>query len=146
MQIQPQAHDPSPRFDHAMALVFYNAIKPNGLVLGYTDGRPVADTNQFEQIAKEADSRGEHFFFAVATLKPEWSDPNTHQKGKVTTPSKDKPSICRTAAKATSKNALIWVSIVTLKNIEATIQWRRRSTTNAKGSELRHRSIRDSPS
>ena len=85
-----EAHDPSPRFDHAMALEFYNVIKPNGLVLGYTDGRPVTNANQFEQIAKEADGRGEHFFFAVATLKPEWSDPNTHEKGKVTTPSKDK--------------------------------------------------------
>ena len=90
LRIDQQAHDPSPRFDHAMALEFYNVIKPNGLVLGYTDGRPVADANQFEQIAKEADGRGEHFFFAVATLKPEWSDPNTHEKGKVTTPSKDK--------------------------------------------------------
>ena len=79
-----------PRFDHSMALEFYNAIKPNGLVLGYTNGRPVADANQFEQIAKEADGRSEHFFFAVATLKPEWSDPNTHDKGSVTTPSKNK--------------------------------------------------------
>jgi hypothetical protein len=90
LRIDQQAHDPSPRFDHAMALEFYNAIKPNGLVLGYTDGRPVADADQFEQIAKEVDGRGKHFFFAVATLKPEWSNPNTHEKGKVTTPSKDK--------------------------------------------------------
>jgi hypothetical protein len=90
LRIDQQSHDPSPRFDHAMALEFYNAIKPNGLVLGYTYGRPVADANQFEQIAKEADGRRDHFFFAVATLKLEWSDPNTHEKGKVTTPSKDK--------------------------------------------------------
>ena len=73
-----------------MALEFYNAVRPNGLVVGYTEGWPVRNANQFEQIAKEADGRREHFFFAVARLKPEWSDPNTHEKGKVTTPSKDK--------------------------------------------------------
>ena len=53
-------------------------------------GSPVTDADRFEQIAKEADGRREHLFFAVARLKPEWSDPNTHEKGKVTTPSKDK--------------------------------------------------------
>jgi hypothetical protein len=90
LRIDQQDHDPSPRFDHEMALKFYNAVRPDGIVLGYTEGRPVRDANQFEQIANEADSRREHLFFAVATLKPEWSDPNTHKKGKVTTPSKDK--------------------------------------------------------
>ena len=90
LRIDQQAHDPSPHFDHEMALKFYNDVRPDGIVLGYTEGRPVRDANQFGQIANEADSRREHLFFAVATLKPEWSDPNTHEKGKVTTPSKDK--------------------------------------------------------
>jgi hypothetical protein len=90
VQIEQKADEPLPRFDHEMALKFYHAIRPDGVVLGYRDGRPVSDANQFEQIAKEADSRGEHFFFAVAKLKPEWSNPKTHEAGRVTTPSKDK--------------------------------------------------------
>ena len=73
-QIEQQADDPSPRFDHAMALEFYNAVRPNGLVLGYREGRPVGDANEFEQIAKEAHSRRDHFFFAVNELKPEWRE------------------------------------------------------------------------
>src|SRR5262249_15513915 len=60
-----------PHFDHAMALEFYNAIKPNGLIVGYSDGRPVRDASEFARIAKDADDSGEHFFFAVARLKPE---------------------------------------------------------------------------
>ena len=58
---EQQAEDPLPRFDHAKALEFYKAIRPNGLVLGYREGRPVRDANEFEQIAKEADGRDEHF-------------------------------------------------------------------------------------
>ena len=32
VQIQPQAHDLSPRFDHEMALKFYNEIRPDGVI------------------------------------------------------------------------------------------------------------------
>ena len=39
-------------------------------------------------------------------------------------------------------NTLIWVSIVTQKNILAMIQLRQPSITSVKGSELRHGSIK----
>jgi hypothetical protein len=90
-RIDQLAHDPSPRFDHAMALEFYNATRPNGLVLGYTDGRPIADANQFERIAKEADHRGEHFFFTVATLNPNGATQTHTRKARSQRRAKTKP-------------------------------------------------------
>ena len=45
---------------------------------------------EFRVLAKEANHKREHLFFHVATLKPEWGDPKTHEKGKITTASKDK--------------------------------------------------------
>jgi hypothetical protein len=88
VQIEQRADKPSPQFDHETARTFYNAVRPDGVVLGYTDGCPIRNADEFVQIANEADSRREHFFFAVAKLKPEWSDPRTHERAKVTTPSK----------------------------------------------------------
>jgi hypothetical protein len=75
-----------PSFDRATALHFYEAVRPGAFVLGYTDGRSVSTAGQFQGVAQEADSTHEQLFFAVATLKPEWSDPKTHAKGNVTTP------------------------------------------------------------
>ena len=78
-----------PNFDHATALGFYEAVRPSAFILGYTDGRSVSTADQFKLLAQEADRTHAHLFFPVATLKPQWADANTHEKGKVTTPSKD---------------------------------------------------------
>jgi hypothetical protein len=79
-----------PKFDHATALAFYNAIHPNAFMLGYDRGRSIPNEDQFRALAQEADRGHEHLFFHVATLKAEWADPQTHEKGKITTASKDK--------------------------------------------------------
>lgn len=78
-----------PKFDYPTALEFYNALRPSAFILGYTDGRSVSTAEKFRALAKEADDKREHFFFPVAVLKPEWGDPKTHPKGKITTPSID---------------------------------------------------------
>jgi predicted P-loop ATPase len=79
-----------PSFDHTTGLAFYEAVHPSAFILGYTGGRGVSTAEQYQALTQEADRRHEHLFFAVARLNPEWANPNTHEKGKVTTPSKDK--------------------------------------------------------
>jgi hypothetical protein len=79
-----------PKFDHATALEFYNAIHPSAFMLGYDRGRSILNEDQFRALAQEADCGHEHLFFHAATLKSEWADPQTHEKGKITTASKDK--------------------------------------------------------
>jgi hypothetical protein len=79
-----------PKFDHAMALEFYNAVRPSAFIWGFTQGRSITSAKEFQVLAKEADDKHEHLFFPVAVLKPEWGDPKTHAKGKITTPSIDK--------------------------------------------------------
>ncbi len=79
-----------PVFDHPTAVEFYSAVRPAALVLDFKDGRSITSAKEFQALAQEADSKHEHLFFHVATLKPEWRDPRTHEKGKVTTASKDK--------------------------------------------------------
>ena len=79
-----------PKFDHATALEFYDAVRPRALILGFTEGRSITSAEEFQTLAKEAGDKHEHLFFHVATLKTEWGDPKTHEKGKITTASKDK--------------------------------------------------------
>jgi hypothetical protein len=78
-----------PKFDHPTALQFYNAVAPSAVILGYTDGRSITSAEEFQALAKEADDKHEHLFFHVATLKPTWMDPTTHDKGKITTATKE---------------------------------------------------------
>ena len=80
------ASDPL-NFDHSIALEFYNAVRPSAFVLGFTQGRHVTCAEEFQTLAKEADNKREHQFFHVATLKPEWTDPKTHEKGRIATAS-----------------------------------------------------------
>ena len=79
-----------PKFDHATALEFYNAVRPSAFILGFTQGRSITSAKEFQALAKEADGKHEHLFFPVAMLKPELGDPKTHANGKITTPSIDK--------------------------------------------------------
>ena len=65
-------------------------MRPNAGVLGFTQGRSITSPEEFQALTKEADSKDEHLFFSAARLKPEWADPKTHEKGKITTASKDK--------------------------------------------------------
>ena len=81
-----------------MALKFYNEDQARRCNFRLHGGRPINDAGEFEQIAKEADAKGEHFFFHVGRLKLVWGDPKTHEKGKITTPTKTKPSTCRTVS------------------------------------------------
>src|SRR5208282_6555494 len=71
------------------ALEFYNAVPGNAFILGYTQGRSVTSAEEFQALAKEADEGHEHLFFHVATLKPDWTDPTKHAKGKITTATKE---------------------------------------------------------
>lgn len=76
----------APKFDHATVLEFYNAVRPSALILDYTDGRHITNAEEFQALARKADDKHDHLSFPVATLKPTWTDPTTHAKGKVTTP------------------------------------------------------------
>jgi hypothetical protein len=79
-----------PMFDYATAIDFYNAVRPSAFIFGYADGRNVATADKFQSLIQEADGKRENLFFHVAALKPEWADPRTHEKGKITTASKEK--------------------------------------------------------
>ena len=79
-----------PAVDHGEAIRFYEAVQPYAFVLGYRQGRSISSAGEFRALAQEADSKHENLFFHVATLKAEWCDPSTHEKGKVTTASRDK--------------------------------------------------------
>ena len=78
-----------PEFDHATALEFYKALRPGAFVLGFIQGKGIRSAEDFQALAKEASNKREHLFFHVATLKPTWTDPTKHEKGKVTTATKD---------------------------------------------------------
>jgi len=77
-----------PKFDHAVALDFYTAVRPCAFILGYTEGHSISREEEFLTLARTTDDRREHFFFHVATLQTTWSDPSTHEKGKITTAAK----------------------------------------------------------
>lgn len=83
-----------PHFDRATARDFlnlrYHASQPAALVLGFTEGIhvPPGDTDRFNAVLARARRKRTHLFFHVATLKPEWANPASHKKGKVTTASK----------------------------------------------------------
>ncbi len=59
-----------PKFDHAAALEFYNAVRPNAFILGFTQGSSVTRAEEFQALTKEADKKCEHLFFHVANVKP----------------------------------------------------------------------------
>ncbi len=79
----------APKFDHAIDLEFYDAVRPSAFILGFKLGRSITSAEEFKGLAKEADEKHEHLFFHVATLKPDWADPTKHAKGKVTTATKE---------------------------------------------------------
>lgn len=82
------------QFDHATALEFLNAVysqRQAALVIGFTEGVPIKGDapDRFDAILRRADTEHQHLFFHVARLKPEWSDPTSHAKGKVTVANKN---------------------------------------------------------
>ena len=84
-----------PQFDHATARDFLArryANEPAALILGYTEGIyvPIGDADRFDALLTRARREKKDLFFHVATLKSEWASPSSHDKGKVTTASKDK--------------------------------------------------------
>ncbi len=85
----PQGRMNLSKFDHAAAVEFYDAVRPSAFILGFKLGRSVISPEEFECLTKEADDKNEHLFFQVATLKPEWGDPATHEKGRITTATKE---------------------------------------------------------
>jgi predicted P-loop ATPase len=84
-----QPRPSAPKFDHAMALEFYSAVRGSAFILGFTQGRSITSAEEFQALTKEANEKREHLFFHVATLKPTWTDPATHGKCKVTTATKE---------------------------------------------------------
>jgi hypothetical protein len=85
----------APQFDHDTARDFLTrryANEPAALMLGYSEGIciPPGDAHRFDSVLARAQREQNHLFFHVATLKPEWDNPSSHDKGKVTTASKDK--------------------------------------------------------
>jgi len=62
------------------------------LVLGYTEGIAVqpGTPDRFDSVIERAERERAHLFFHVADLKAEWADPTCHEKGKVTSASKDR--------------------------------------------------------
>jgi hypothetical protein len=86
----------SPPFDEKTARDFLNLrylpSQSAALVMGYTEGVcvPPGDANRFDAVLGRARREQQHLFFHVSTLKPEWSDPASHEKGEVTTASKDR--------------------------------------------------------
>src|SRR5580704_17237225 len=80
-----------PTFNCTVAREFLQAVhgdRPAALVVGFTEGVSVAPGHFSDTLQRAADEN-QHLFFHVATLKPEWADPASHAKGKVTTASKD---------------------------------------------------------
>ena len=84
-----------PHFDRSTAHDFlnlrYHASQPAALVMGFTEGIhvPPGDAGRFDSVLKRARRERTHLFFHVATIKPEWANPSSHEKGKVTTASKN---------------------------------------------------------
>jgi hypothetical protein len=66
------------------------------LVINYRDGVavPTGTPERFDSILSRAKEERAHLFFHVADLTPEWEDPATHAKGKVTTASKSHVERC----------------------------------------------------
>jgi Virulence-associated protein E len=66
------------------------------LVLNYRDGLavPTGAPDRFDLILGRAKEERAHLFFHVADLTPEWADPASHAKGKVTTASKSHVKRC----------------------------------------------------
>jgi hypothetical protein len=88
-----------PHFNHKMAREFldfrYYASESAALMLGFTEGIyiPPGDADRFDGVLTRAQGEGKDLFFHVATLKPEWADPSSHDKGMVTSASKEKAVI-----------------------------------------------------
>ena len=72
-----------PKFDHATALEFYDAVQPSAFILGYKSGRSITNAEGFQALAKEADDKHEHLFFHVATVKPTWISGTTATKDQI---------------------------------------------------------------
>jgi hypothetical protein len=100
---EPSSGDAAPTFDRPIATPFlrqrYRDDDPAALVLGFTEGIYIAPcgADRFNDILARAEREQKHLFFHVATLKPEWADPNTHECGHVTTASKDEPPLVKEA-------------------------------------------------
>ena len=84
-----------PKFDHAVALEFYNAVGQSAFMLGFSQGKHVASAEKFQELCHDAADKHEHLFFHIATLTPQWADPKTHAKGFITTATKEHVLECR---------------------------------------------------
>ena len=81
---QPQkCRTSTPACDHGVALGFYNFVRPNACVLGFTLGRHIATGEEFQALVNEADHKHEHLFFNVATVKPTWKTGTTATKEQI---------------------------------------------------------------
>lgn len=69
-----------PSIDHDVATRFYNALQPRAFVVGYRQGRHIANLGEFQVLTNHADSMHEHLFFHVATLKATWPGDTTADK------------------------------------------------------------------
>ena len=96
---------PSPRFSSSIANEFCDAVfegRDEAYILGFTEGVfvPSGDREARAAVFARAERENTSLFVPVATLKPEWHDPSTHAKGKVTTPDE---------AKHVAECPLLWV-------------------------------------
>jgi Virulence-associated protein E len=72
-----------PKFDHGTALEFYKAIRPDVLILGFTQGSNITSLEEFQALAKQADIKHEHLFFHVATVRSTWTSGTTATKEQI---------------------------------------------------------------
>jgi hypothetical protein len=85
----------APDFDHKTARDFlnlrYHTSEPAALILGFIDGIyvPPGDADRFDAVFTCAQRERKDLFFHVSTLKPEWADPLSHKRKKVTSASKN---------------------------------------------------------
>jgi hypothetical protein len=72
-----------PKFDHATALAFYKAVRATVFILGFTLGKRITSTEEFEALAKQAENEHKHLFFHVANIKATWTSGTTATKDQI---------------------------------------------------------------
>ena len=55
--------NPGPVVNHAVAREFYDAVRPSAFILGYTQGRHITSTEEFQALTEEADVNTSIYFF-----------------------------------------------------------------------------------
>jgi hypothetical protein len=105
----------SPDFNHKTAREFlalrYCASEPAALILGFTEGIyiPPGDAHRFDVVLARAQRERKDLFFHVATLKPEWANPASHDKRKVTSASKENAVLSDGTASHVLKCPFAWL-------------------------------------